>query len=35
MGMIKHRQEVLHLLDAYIIAEREHRCQHWAPEAAQ
>lgn len=33
--MIEHRQEVLHLFDAYIIAERERLCQYWAPEAAQ
>lgn len=33
--MIEQRQEVLHLFDEYLIAERERICQYWAPEAAQ
>lgn len=33
--MIEQRQDVLPLLNEYIIAERERLCQYWAPEAAQ
>lgn len=33
--MIERRQDVLPLLNEYIIADRERLCQYWAPEATQ